>query len=57
MISTFLVESGIVEEESGMEPISDTSALRRHVPLPGYNQGGRIARTEPDKSDGEVEQG
>ena len=37
MISTFLVESGIVGEESGMESRSDTSALRRHVPLPGYN--------------------
>ena len=40
-LSTFAVEGGIVEEEPGMEPRNDTSALQRHVPLPGHSQGGR----------------
>ena len=31
-----------------MEPRNDTSALRRHVPLPGHSQGGRqrLSRSE-----------
>ena len=34
-ISIFPAERGVKEDEPGMRPRNDTSALRRHVPLPG----------------------